>query len=167
MKIKLIPADRSQLKELITFAFEGDNDLLDKYHISPGSLEHCVNHTFTFIDKNKDFYQSDMHIFSVGIQIDEEYKTIGYTITITNETNPHELYSFGIRKEYRIKEIKEAWLIAIDEVIPPPYSIVLWSVNTRAIDFFRRNGFYVEERNELKRLTNGKMGDKETLIVKT
>ena len=166
MEVKLLPISREGLKDLITFSFEGDNDLLDKYHISPGDLEHCVNHTFTFIEKNKDFYKSDMHLYRVIIADLGAALTIGYTITITNETTPHELYSFGIRKEHRGEDVKKAWLKAIEETLGLPYYMVLWSINKRAINFFVKNGFFEEERNELSRLTNGQMEEK-TLIVKT
>lgn len=162
MEIQLLPINREKLKELISFSFEGDNDLLDKYHISPGSLDHCVNHTYTFVDKNKDFYGGDMHLASV---VTAEFGIIGYTVVIINEKSPNELYSFGIKKEFRTKEVLAGWLSAVQKEIGIPYYIILWDVNTRAIEFFRKNGFIVEERNELLRLTNNALEMKDKVLI--
>lgn len=168
MKVTLTPISKEDLKVLISFSFEGDNALLDKYHISPGTLEHCVNHTFTFIENNKDFYKSDMKIFKVEASIEGEDIAVGYTVVIENEKAPNELYSFGIKKDYRSKEIIEAWLESVSNQIGIPYYIILWNKNTRAVNFFGNNGFIVEERNSLKKLTNGapEMENK-TLIIKS
>lgn len=164
MEVQLLPINREKLKELVSYSFEGDNDLLDTYHISPGTLEHCVDNTFTFIDKNKDFYGSDMCWAAVVIP----QGVIGYTVYITNEKSPNELYSFGIRKEYRTEEILHGWLKAVENELHLPYFIVLWDKNIRAIEFFRKNGFIIEERNGLKRLTSGAPEwDNKALIIKS
>ena len=148
-EVKLIPVEKDEIKSLITLAFEGDNELLDIYHkLAPATLEECVNNTFAFINENKDFYNEDMLCFKVTVNGIE----VGYTITIKNETFPNELYSFGIKKEFRTWEITSQWLNKINELLGLPYYMVLWSKNTRAINFFERNGFISEERNDLKKL---------------
>lgn len=159
----LLNIDRDKLKELVTFSFEGDSDLLDKYHISPGTLEHCVEHTFTFIDKNKDFYKGDMYYAAVCLDGEE----IGYTVFVANEKAPNELYSFGIRKEYRTKDILQSWLRVVGTTLGLPYYIILWDKNTRAIDFFGKNDFIIEERNGLRKLSSAPEMKDKTLIIKS
>lgn len=148
-EVKLTPIDKGELKPLVTLAFEGDNELLDTYHtLAPATLEECVNNTFAFIDKNKDFYNEDMSCFKVTVN----GIAVGYTITIKNEKMPNELYSFGIKKEFRTWEITSQWMERLQTILGTPYYMILWAKNTRAINFFERNGFVSEERNDLKKL---------------
>ena len=166
IKLTTIPID--QLKDIIAYSFEGDNDLLNTYHISPGTLSHCVSHTFGFIEKNKDFYGSDWHCYRIDCIdcVEGDGAAIGYTVTITNAELPNELYSFGIRKEFRKKEILQKWLAEVEKTIGIPYYLVVWTKNTRAVEFFIKNGFYQQDHNELTKLTNGQM-EARTLFVKT
>lgn len=147
--ISFIPVTKSEIKDLITLAFEGDRDLLETYHISPGDLEHCVNHTYNFIVSNKDFYDEEMALYKVQ---NENKDTIGFTITINHKDRPNELYSFGIAKQYRKKDTLIEWLSVIEKTIGSPYYLILWNANVRAIEFFEKNGFIVEQRNDLAKL---------------
>lgn len=147
--IQLIQIEKSELKSLITLSFEGDNELLDIFHIkAPATLDECVNNTFSFIENNKDFYAEDMKIF----KLIRGMEAIGFTVIIENEHLPNELYSFGIKKEYRTWDITSKWMELLQKILGVPYYIILWSRNTRAINFFERNGFITEERNDLKKL---------------
>lgn len=143
--IKLIPITISALTYYVRLSFEGDNDLLKKYHISPGDLEHCVEHTMNFIKENYEYYGEDMNIFVVLM----DTKVIGYTITIKNEKAPNELYSFGINIKYRKKDILKGWIEKVKEFLGNHYYIVLWSKNTRAIDFFEKNGCVVDRERKM------------------
>lgn len=134
-----------ELPVYVKLAFEGDEELLNDLHISPGSLDHCVNHTLGLVNGSADFYKDDIEYFKVSLN-DE---TIGYTIVIKNETRPNELYSFGINIKYRTKEILQSWLTEVEKILSKPYYIVLWSKNTRAINFFERNGFVVDGKNKI------------------
>src|SRR6516165_2661666 len=135
--VKLIPTDFEYLSAYVQWAFEGDNELLEHYHISPGPLEHCVGHTMKFIEDNLAYYGNDIKFFAVA----KDNVTIGYTVVIKNQKVPNELYSFGINKNYRDKETLMEWLEVIEEELKSPYYMILWAKNTRAIEFFKRNGF--------------------------
>ena len=145
MKIRLRQICKTKLLEYVRIGFEGDAELLDKYHVSPGTLDHCVEHTMGFITENENFYKDDIEYYA--IILDNE-TIIGYTIIIVNEKLPNELYSFAINIKYRTKEIVLLWLKAAERLLAIPYYVVLWSKNTRAIEFFEKNGFIVERENK-------------------
>jgi hypothetical protein len=146
MSVTLEPIPKEALQVYLSAAFSGDHDLLTKYHISPGTLEHCAGHTLGLIDGVRDFYKEDMETYVVVL--DKEIP-IGYTVLIKNETIPNEVYSFGINIEHRSKENLLSWLSEIKKKLGEPYYIVLWSKNTRAIKFFERNGFSVENSRKI------------------
>src|SRR6185312_14058480 len=125
-----------ELKDYVKLAFDGDAELLVSLHVSPGDLDHCVDHTMSFISANADFYKDDIEFYKV--MNDEE--PIGFTVIIKNE-GPNELYSFGINILHREKELLQEWLRKVKELLGIPYAMVLWSKNTRAINFFEKNGF--------------------------
>lgn len=144
--IKLIKIDPKNLPYYVKQAFEGDIELLEQYHISPGTLDHCVNHTMGFINENAAFYKADIEFYAVVKDVET---TIGYTIGIRNEGKPNELYSFGINIKYRQKEILQDWLAEVEKLLGTPYFMVLWSKNERAINFFENNGFIVQRTSKL------------------
>lgn len=143
--VKLIKIDPKNLPFYIKQAFEGDTELLEQYHISPGTLDHCVSHTMGFINENASFYKADIEFYAVVLNVET---TIGYTIGIKNEGKPNELYSFGINIKYRQKEILQDWLKEVEKLLGN-YYIVLWSKNTRAIQFFEKNGCVIDRTNKM------------------
>lgn len=145
IQVSLVPIDKADMEHFVSLAFEGDDKLLEQYHVSPGTLEHCVQHTMGFIEENVNHYKEDIKFFAVIVGEAE----VGYTIIIENENLPNELYSFGINKKYRSEEVKTEWLKKLTDIFKTPYYIVLWSKNSRAINFFERNGFVVDRTNKL------------------
>lgn len=145
MELKLVEIPREEIAFHVRRAFEGDDKLLNEYHISPGTLDHCVNDTMKFINENADFYGSDIKFYSITLY----GASIGFTIAINNENIPNELYSFGINIDQRTEEVRQKWLQEVEKLLQKPYYIVLWSKNTRAINFFERNGFVVERKNKI------------------
>jgi hypothetical protein len=145
MELKFEKINREEIAFHVRRGFEGDEKLLNKYHISPGTLEHCVDDTMKFINENADFYKEDIEFYSVTLY----GASIGYTIVIKNDPRPNELYSFGINIEQRTEEIRKVWLSEVEKIIGKPYYIVLWSKNTRAINFFERNGFLITRNSKL------------------
>ena len=103
MSVTLEPIPKEVLQVYLSAAFSGDHDLLSKYHISPGSLEHCAGHTLGLIDGGRDFYKEDMETYAVVL---DKETPIGFTVLIKNETMPNELYSFGINIEHRKKVVQ-------------------------------------------------------------
>lgn len=142
--IKLIKIKQEELRQYVALAFNGDAELLVKYHVSPGDLDHCVDHTMGFINTNADFYKDDIEFYC----IENEQGPIGYTVIIRNE-GPGELYSFGINLLDRDQENKTQWLAEVKKLLGTPYGMVLWSRNERAIKFFEKNGFTVHRTSKL------------------
>lgn len=139
MQVLLTKIKPEEVQPYIWLAFRDDEDLLGNIHISPGTLDHCAGHTFESIKKEADFYKNDIEFYVVSC----DGAHIGYTIVIKNEKKPNELYSFGINIKYRQKDILVAWLSEVSKLLEYFYYIVLWSKNTRAIQFFEKNGFSV------------------------
>lgn len=141
--IKMNKVQMSEVPHYVNRAFYGDEDLLSLYHTSPGTLDHCVSHTVGLINENAPFYKDDIEYYSVNFN----GNPIGYTVLIRNNKAPHELYSFGINKNYRKGPILKAWLAEIKKMLGPRYFIVLWSKNNRAISFFEKNKFVVDRQS--------------------
>ncbi len=144
--ITLVKTDLETLRHYVKLGFEGDKELLEKYHISPGTLDHCVEHTMGFIIENAEHYKNNIEFYAV---VENVETPIGYTVIIRNKNAPNELYSFGINVKYRNKETNQEWLAAIKEKLKSPYYIVLWSKNDRAVNFFEKNDFIVDNDSEL------------------
>lgn len=145
MELKLTSINREILPFYVKLAFEDDIELIEKYHVSPGTLDHCVDDTLGFINTNADFYKQDIEFYAVVL----DNVPIGYTIVIRNGEKPNELYSFGINIEHRKKEILIAWLKLLEKTLDTPYYLVLWSKNERAIKFFEKNNFIVQRTSKL------------------
>lgn len=144
MQLTLTKIKPEDIRPYIWLAFQDDEELLTNIHISPGTLDHCVDHTFESIKKEADFYKGDIAFYIVscnGVHV-------GFTITINNDPRPNELYSFGINIKHRNKDLLVGWLKAVSELLAYSYYIVLWSKNDRAIQFFKRNGFSVIKDNK-------------------
>lgn len=132
----LIRIELSDLKELITYSFSDDPELLSKYsHLDNPTLEECVDKNFrTIIEKGGEV--NCYAIFST-----EEGGNIGFTVTLTNPEIPHELVSFGIHKNFRTQKTVCKWLEEVTKLIGKYYYTALFTQNTRAIGFFQKNGF--------------------------
>lgn len=137
--VTLEPISIKELSPLVALAFRDDKELLERYHISPGTLDHCVEHTMRFIDGNYDHFKERMEIYQVK-KFDE---VVGFTVFIRHENDFDELYSFGINIESRKNYILLPWLEVVKKKINSNFYIVLWAKNSRAISFFERNGFNV------------------------
>lgn len=135
--IELVPITKEAIKNCIEIAFNGDVELLESLHISPGTLEHCVDHTFSLIIANDKICKGDVKYYAVS----KDENIVGYSVVIVNPKYTNELYSFGININYRTKEIVQQWLGLIEELLGLPFYIILWSKNKRALDFFKKNGF--------------------------
>lgn len=151
MRIQLVPITVDEIKQYVTVAFDGDSDLLNDLHVSPGDLEHCVNHTVSFITENKDFFGAKAGLYKVRFFDRGTWIDIGYTVTIQRVGFADELYSFGINRLHRSKELLSEWLREIDKVLSTPYFVILWDKNQRAIKFFEKNGFIVEAQDDQRK----------------
>jgi hypothetical protein len=127
-------------KDHIKIGFENDEELFSKYHILNGSEDECITNTYERIQDLK----NETHCFYEIVYKD---KAIGFCCFEDNL-----LYSFGINVNYRRREILVAWLEHIEKLFVGKYSIYMttfYQKNTRAKDFFLKNGFYAMPYEEI------------------
>src|ERR1700761_1069928 len=128
--VELIRIKKKRLKSAIWTGFKDDPELISRYHISPGTLQHCVQHNYDNV-----ITAPGAEYFKVMFK----KKEIGFVVSVPG---PHLLLSFGINKNYRTKEVLSGWLEALKELFHHTFYIVtLYPKNTRAIMFFIRNKF--------------------------
>ncbi len=128
-----------ELKKYVGIAYEGDTALLEKYHVGKFTHEQAVESTMSMIeivDKNCEMEDEIMNHYKV--ELDGE--AIGYVCTV-----PKYLYSFGINKKYRSKEILIEWWQRIKEVLGQTFITKLYPNNNRAINFCKKQGMEIVE----------------------
>ena len=146
---------REELLPLIELAFLGDELLLQYFHISPGALHHCVQHTHSLIDPYYDNEDFKDHLQAYALKIIDS-KTgmtgdaIGYTVVSRVPDAIPQLYSFGININHRNKSTIGQWIQQLTEILGPCYFTQLWDCNTRAINFFERNNFITTQKEGYK-----------------
>ncbi len=137
------------IETLVRHSFKGDAKLFDTYHILSDTELNCVKDT---VNKIKDCSEKlPIQLYSVNTN----NKTIGYLV-ISKENKI--LYSFGLRKEFRTKEIKADWFNKI-VLMMPDFKCYLWNKNTRAIEFLKRCGMATEKEEKNYTILNFKKGE--------
>jgi hypothetical protein len=140
-------------KDLVKVGFERDEELFSKYHIQNGSENECIEHTYHRIQDLKE----ETHCFYEIIYND---KAIGFCCFDDNL-----LYSFGINVDYRSGDVLREWISDLDSLFIGKYAIYMvtfYKKNTRAKDFFIKNGFYAMPYEEIPK----EYGEIELLIKK-
>jgi len=127
--IKLEKISIFELPLLVRISYDGDEDLLNKYHIEKFSLEDAVESTMGMIKETGDTIE--MSYFKVVLG-DEP---IGYLAIFQNF-----LYSFGINIKYRTKEVILQYWELIKEVLNDGFITMLYPNNDRAINFLKKQG---------------------------
>ena len=143
--IELNPITQEELFTNIYLSFEGDNDLTERFTPIRRTFQQTVSYIYGEVVKTIEdpVYEGDVHLFQVTCQIGEKRPVIGYIVTIENAERPHMLLSFGVNIKYRTWPILQLWLQAIKDLLGEPYYTCLWNANTRAINFFKKNGFTI------------------------
>lgn len=133
--------DAKTLHDCIRKVFEGDKELLEKYHILKGSeLSVCVKNTYESIVQISEQFPMDYH----KVLSDEEL--IGYLVTSQSIMGAKVLYSFGLNKEYR-KEFAKDLFESVQKLLGEQFLCILWEHNSRAINYLKRNGLREVSRN--------------------
>ena len=134
--------DELTLHQCITKVFEGDADLLQHYHFMRGSeLSVCVKNTFETILEANNSFVLDWH------KVVNEGEVVGYLVTSQSIMGVKVLYSFGLMKEVRKKLAKDLFS-SIQQILGNDFISILWSHNTRAIDYLVKNGMKVVSRTQ-------------------
>ena len=124
------------LPKYVRIAFKGDASL-HEYHITGSKdLDECVQDTMDKINETSTLFE--LLLLSVIF----EGEIIGFTIL-----GGGLLYSFGINKEYRTKEILIQWIQEIKDLLDNDFKCMLWNKNNRAIKFLEKQGMNIEDTN--------------------
>lgn len=127
----------NELPILVKIAYDGDNDLFNKYVGNNSEYMTCVNGELMNIyelakDKRLKYYK-----------VCYQKKPIGYFVTFENC-----LYSFAININYRKKDILLAWWDKVKKTMNTGFGCYLYKKNERAINFLKRNRMKVVEEND-------------------
>jgi RimJ/RimL family protein N-acetyltransferase len=144
-----------RLFHAIQRAFDGDEDLPLYHRKTKGLINtfEMARHTHSEIIKNRKVGQATAKWYTVYAVTENDTQLIGFTVIFRNPVPI--LYSFGIKKEYRNKEILTAWLKCVDErFMGKVWATVINLKNTRAIRFFERNGFRQDRIDKVQKIVS-------------
>ncbi len=127
-----------ELPELIHLSYKGDNELLQKYHIAPMDLETAIQSTFSMIHTASRLKK--LNIYKVIF----EKQPIGYVVTYDDNF----LYSYALAPKFRKKNILIDWWHEIRKVLDSDFRTMIYSNNTRAIDFLKRQSMAIEQEDK-------------------
>jgi len=129
--VNIIKISKFDLAKYIQIAYDGDTDLLEKYHVDKYDLMGAVSKELSIIYKTVEWEDKEMDYYKVMFN---DFP-IGYICTY-----PNNLYSFGINKEYRSKEILKEWWKKVRDIMGGKFITLLYPNNTRAINFLKKQG---------------------------
>lgn len=125
----------ADLFEFVSIALKEDEDLITKYHLQDATMQELILNNV----KNIEELAKTKEVKCYGVFLEDQ--AIGFSV-ISEQL----LYSFGINVYCRQKEIVLNWLKGIKKIMKDNFVVCLYRENTRAINFFLRNG--LEEFSE-------------------
>lgn len=129
--VELKKISKFDLPKAVRIAYEGDAELFEKYHVGKFDLDGAVASTLNMIFQMVEWEDLEMDYYSVMFN----GEAIGYICTY-----PNNLYSFGINKKYRKKEVLLDWWEAVKSIFNGKFITMLYPNNTRAIRFLKKMG---------------------------
>ena len=142
MKIEEIEVP--SFEKIIRAAWEADESLVNEWHIKAGEgLESCVKDTLDVLSNDVD--KTTFHLYAVK----DGDKEIGFFGKELVDEKPF-LTTFYIYPDYRTKDCKEEFLKLIFSELGDEFVTAVYAKNTRALNWFIRNGadFLGEVNNE-------------------
>ena len=128
MQFDIAPIPIEDLHEFVSVAFKEDTELMKYCHCS--TMEELI---LTNVENTRELAKTkDVKCYGMFL----EQTPIGFTV-ISEKL----LYSFGINLYCRQKEVKAIWLNWLKRVFDNNFVIPLYRKNTRAINYFLKNGF--------------------------
>lgn len=141
--IKFEKISLDELKKLIYLSCEGDIELAKKYHSlnldkrREYTLEECISETFErIIDAEREVGLDKYKVLYQG-------EEIGYIVLFEDI-----LYSYAIGMKYRTKEILTLWWKEICNLFENEFVTMIYSNNTRCLNFLLRNNMEIVEIEE-------------------
>ncbi len=124
-----------ELPELIRISYEGDAELLATQHVQPmPDIETAVEMTKSQIELMAT--EKDLTYYKVIVG----KRPAGYFATFDNF-----LFSFGINKEFRKKEVLIGWWGWVKKSLSKNFLCLLYTHQTKAIKFLQKNGMVITE----------------------
>lgn len=147
MEIILQKISAEELQLYIMLAFNNDEELKD-YHVVPGTFKEMSKHTYnSIIDNGKGI---DIEYYKILLRDNGKIKAIGFSVICRKPMRM--LLSLGVNVKFRTKEILIEWLSKLEELFGDKYGVGLWKQNTRAIEFFKKNGFVNNKEDDSKKM---------------
>ena len=135
--IKMNKISIMQLHDLVFLSYEGDSELMDKYHVQKFDLLGAVKSTMDMIHEMAVKYKLECY------KVIYNKIPIGYVVSYEGV-----LYSFGINIKFRKKTILMAWWEELKRTIGWQFVCRLYRNNTRAIEFLKKQQMIEVEVNE-------------------
>lgn len=132
--VSFVEIHPTMLRYCVQTAFQGDDDLLSKYHrISPAStFSKCIDDTVSQIQEVAE--HNDLTYYAVYLGLTR----IGFTVL-----GDHILLSFGLNHHYRSKEIVLSWWKLVCKMMKDEFVTWIFKKNKRTVDFLLRNGMEI------------------------
>jgi hypothetical protein len=126
-----------EVRKGIAIAYDGDQDLFDKYHVKQCDLFSAVMTTLEMIRETA--AQRNLSYYKVV------YKQIpiGYVVVFDDF-----LYSYGINKKFRKKEILIDWWDQVKKITGRKFFSMLYKNNKRAEQFLLKQGMKIHSEDE-------------------
>jgi len=127
------------IKTLLTDSWASDPELCEKWHIAaPATLEDCVDRTLQDLENTDNTFK----VFKV---LDGDNVAGFFGQEIGNYLN-----LFFIHPKYRNKEkVSEIWSLVSGQ-FPSPFFTAVYSKNSRAINFYSKNGRILDDSDHYK-----------------
>jgi len=131
----MVRIELKDIFEYVSIALKEDEKLIAKYHFQDFTMDELIVNNV----KNIEELAKTKEVKCYGLFLEDT--PIGFTVISENM-----LYSFGINVYCREPEIKKVWMHWLRRIFNNNFVVCLYRENTRAINFFLRNG--LEEFND-------------------
>lgn len=132
---------KSEIPSLIAISYEGDHELLSKYHSA--NMHGDVNFPIAVLSTLDTIDEVSKEFKLSYYKVIYQKKPIGYFVTFDNF-----LHSFGINIKYRNREVLSGWFESVKKVLGKHFVCMLYDINTRAINHLQKQGMRIVHRDE-------------------
>ncbi len=129
------------LPDVIKYSYEGDNDLLEKFHPFPGTLESCVESEMR-----------EMRLVTEKYPL-EYYETFYFEEPIGYFAKADKfLHSFAVKKSFRKKDILIDWWAVVKNSFDREFIVMIYDSNTRVVEFLLKQGLSIIHKEPEKKM---------------
>lgn len=139
--VRIKKISKHELPKLIALSYTGDSELIEKYHSAKSDFNGSIQYTLDMIEKQLSAFKLNYY------KVIFKNAPIGYFVT-GGETGNEFLYSFAININYRKKYILIAWWEEVKKTLIEEFKAFLFSNNTPAVEFLKKNGMEITFQDE-------------------